>query len=249
MADKFEFRDLSSGSVARTLKSNELVDDKIRSAVIEHLTNVVLEDVQSQNTVNSESNISDTIIADAPYKKAIYSEADLERIKQEAYEKGRSDCRNEIIPAYEAKIKVFEEDNNFLESLKNEILKISSVEEPFDKYIDIVAEIIQDISDRLILEAGPDFKKVVTNQLDQILKMSYQGGKVTISVNEKRQSLMRQILENPEVSSKVNDVEIIPDSRLSDSNCVMTYNQTKLVYDKTLVKNEIDEIIKQFKQD
>lgn len=235
MTEKFIFREFSTDSLAKTLKNTEASDETIRDAVVNHLKEVVGNNADEEPAVKT--------------SPLFFDEKKLLSIKETSLQEGYEKGYNEAKLHYEQNTANVQTRDTLIEELINELTESLPRKEPVDQYVDLIGEILEEITEKLIIILPSDLTKAIKKLLQKLIDESYKGGLVIIKVNEQQKEFCEEIIKKDQLPGNITDIQVISDSKLADSECIVEYNQTKLVYDKSLVKKEIDEIIRQFKLD
>jgi flagellar biosynthesis/type III secretory pathway protein FliH len=244
MAEKFNFVEFSTNNAVKTLKSSTAIDEKIRDVIVDHLDTILNNDVTTE--IEEETAITHEI---THHSQAIFSENQIEDIKKISYDKGYKTGYEEAKSKYESQVAESNNHDLLLKTVSGKLLEFLPVKEPISDYVDLISAFLEDLSEKLAVSLPTNFASIIKKQLSHILNSGYVEGKITIRVNQKNLPIIEKIIKNEEIASKFTNIEVIPDIGLPESDCVVDYNESKLVYDKSLVKSEIDEIIRQFKQD
>lgn len=269
MLEKFTFKELTSDLLVRSLKPEESIDDKIREAVISHLTTLIeeseekkLEHNESHSTTNDEiSEISENTNEvkeelstyetkpEEHHRKAIYSEHEIKELEKIFFERGKNKGAEEMKLQLDTRINELESNLLLYQNLSTKLNQLAPSVEPTTEYVDLISSFLEELLEKVIVALPTDFTKIINTQLSNIIDSGYQGGKITIRVNANQTHLVEKILQNSELALKIDKFEVIPDTALTESDCCIELSNSKLIYDKSLVIKEIDEIIKQFKLD
>ncbi|MDX1924248.1 MAG: hypothetical protein SFT91_03375 [Rickettsiaceae bacterium] len=249
MAKKFEFREFTPDSLVINSSSsgkdsNE--SDSVNQMVIDHFASMV----DNKPQENTETPTEQT---EAPKEPDVIpitlTQEELDKIKAESFNQGRSEGQIEAKNILEENIKKDESANEFIQILItkiNEILPVKSVD---SDYVDLIGIFLEELSAKLMTNFSSDFNSIVKTQLKTIIDSSYKEGKVIFKVGPENVQLVEKIIKNDELSLKIANIEVIPDLNISPKDCILEYQDTKLVYDVAMIQNEVSEIIKQFKQD
>ena len=235
---KYVFKELSSDSLVQTLKKSENVDEQIREAVISHFSDMV--EISSTDSANSSPT------EHVHHSPAFFSERDLSNIKANSYKDGYENGRRETTEQYEEKILELQQNNLFVENLNTKLAEFLPIKAPVEQYITLMGLALEELSAKLFVNLSSNQEEIIKKQLTDLLNSCYKGGKVIIKVNKKNQEFCKDLIDKSSLSSKIDLIEILVDSNLSDSDCVVEYNDTKLVFDRNLVREQIAEIVRHF---
>lgn len=255
MSKKFEYKEFSADNAAKTLKKQYEQDEEISKAIISHLSNsfnsssVNEDDVRNYNDNSQVQNLESNNIQNHSKNSGIYSEEDIEDIKSQSFEEGYKKAKQDLSSEFEQKLNDKNKEIKLIESIADKITNLDTPEEPVSDYVDLVADVVTEISHKLMLNFPTDLAFVLKRQLTYLIGNSYQGGEVLIKVNKKSKEKLDQLIKSEELVDKLDKVKLTIDSTLQESDCVVEYNGAKLVYDKSLIKKEIEEVVKQFTQD
>lgn len=244
MSNKFEFKEFSSESLVETLKKSHFVDKQIQKAVVNRLSEVI-----DSNDVAAEHKEAESVNEQVKANQGIYSDSELQKIKDEAFLNGKNQGIQEAKIEYESKLSVIESDNSSINNLITKIGELGPSKEPSKDYINLTYEIIKNFSERIYVDLPTNSEKIITDLVSKLFAESYNAGKVVVKVNERIKDKVEKTLKNDKNFDKIDNIEIIVSPELPEGDCVVEYKDTKLVFDKALVKSEIDEIMNQFKQD
>lgn len=237
MKEKFNFVEFSHDGIVKTLSSQDNTDEKIREAVVTHLEKIM--DLSN--------------MPDAPFNnhspKALYSEKDIEIIRNESYLLGKNEGIDETTKQYEKVVSSLQQSNELIQNLTTKLSGFLPMQEPLDQYVDLISLILEEITFKMAIDLPTNFSKVIKEKLKIIIDSSYNGQKLKIKVNEKKLHMIMDIVNSLNITSQFHNIEVLHDQNIPESDCVIEYDNTKLIYDKSYIANEISEILKQFKQD
>jgi flagellar biosynthesis/type III secretory pathway protein FliH len=244
MIEKFNYAEFSSEDAVKTLKKTESIDEKIINVLIDHFDNI-LGEISPENSSNESI---DEVIIPARHQ-AIFSEEEISSIKtknfEDGYAKGYQECKSSL----DSEILELKNQISILQTMPQKLNQHLPTKEPISDYVDLISLFLEEFCDKLALALPTDFSAIIKKQLKHLLESGYVSGNIFIRVNQKNLDIVEKIIKNEEITSKFTNIEVIPDISLPESDCIVEYQQAKLLYDKVLVKNEVDEIIRQFKQD
>ncbi len=236
--EKYIFREFSSDSLVKTLKNDETTpsEEKIIDAVVAHFNDVVhSEEDNTENTVN--------------YNSPFYTETDLEGLKSKAYQDGFEAGLNESKKTYEEKITELEEKKNLIEAIKEKIGKFEPVNNPLAEYVELLGLLVRELSDKFFIDLQSNQEKIIKKQLKTLLETCYKGGEVIIRVSDSSANFCRSLVSSDSLGRNFDFVNVIADSNINNSDVIIEYKETKLIFDKEDVKKQIEQIVKHFTLD
>lgn len=241
MSKKFEYQEFSTESIVETLKRTHYQDQTIQKAVVAHLSDVI-----SKNEISPEKEHQKPKL-DEFHNQGIYSDSEIKKLLDDAFQKGKASGILEAKSEYDISAEKIESEKNIINSLINKLSQITPPEEADNEYVKFTYEVLTIISEKILCNFPTNFEKVVTNLLSKLLQDSYKGGKVVITLNENIKSKIEHFLNKNEKFNNIDNIELLSSSNIDENDCIVEYKNTKLVFDKALVKSEIDDIMNQFK--
>jgi len=232
---KFTFHDLPKASVVNIQDNFDMEihkEELINHAITEHLNTIMSEELDSENpSSNKLKEESDVIV-------------DIEQVKLDSYHKGLDDARIK----YENVINDINNENNFLEILKQKITELNPVSNIDSEIAKLSASIIATIARKVCLIMPVDFEQVLKSQLLSSLKKFYKEGMIVLTINPERYELSKNVLQLENLPAKLKEnFEIIKDELLGINDCKLQWQDVSLKYDQEQLSSEIEEIIKQLK--
>lgn len=233
--EKYIFREFSSDSLAQTLKNSEAKpnEEKIIDAVVAHFNEVV----------HSEEPLDTNITS---YNSPFYTEHDLEDLKAKSYKDGFEAGLNETKNTYEEKISELEQKKNLIEALKDKLGEFSPVNNPLNEYVELLGHIVKELTNKFFLDLSSDHEKIIKKQLKNLLETCYKGGEVVIKVSEDNYDFCKNLVSTVTLGEKFDFINVIIDHNINNSDLIVEYKETKLIFDKEDVRQQIEEIVKHF---
>ncbi len=267
MAKKFEYQEFSENQVIipNNGTQEDTINGPINKIISDHVVTMLPEEAEAATDSLSDSNSKDleeteksaddqnSDINDSDTEELQHTDTltltkeELEKIKSESYQNGITEGRQEVSKTLDQNAQ--KEENKFAQEIINKLSTFPLEQSISADYIDLVAIFLDEMKEKIIVSLPTDFSKVVSAQLKKLIETSYKSGSIILRVNPENIGHIEKIIQNDELSLQAQNITVIPDEKVLQKDCVLEYESAKLVYDTALIKREIDEILKQFKQD
>jgi flagellar biosynthesis/type III secretory pathway protein FliH len=240
MSRKFEYQEFSSLSVVETYKNSLVLDEKIGKVIASHLKDVI--------NVSSSKDIDENEVPSKVPNKGIYSESDIEKLKNEFFEKGKEQAKKDLEENFQNKINEINSQNNEINELLSRLNQMAPAKEPIADFNNIFSEILNIILEKLCISILPEDKEILEKLFSKLLSDSYKGGSIVLRVNQTLKDRVEKLISESRNAKQFDNIELIATPSIEVSTSIIEYNDTRLIYDKSAIKTEIEEIINQFKQ-
>ena len=235
--NKFEYEELPKEAVVNAVlitDEGSEVNQIIHEVVSEHLNSIIKE----QTEENVDKSLEEVNIRAEP------EYIDIEAIKQESFDRGYNQSKNE----YEQQLAELKKDIDLSELLQKKLLEIIPQEEIDSNIAKILAESIANIAKKLHLILPVNFEEIVKQGLFNKLKNFYKKGEITLTVHPERNEFCKEILKLEEIPARIKDnFRIISDDKINKDDCKVEWADTRIEYNQKQLSDEIEKIIEQLK--
>lgn len=230
--NKFVYSEFDKKGLIETISNKETNSEAlIHNAIITHFSNVV-------NEASGEDAESKSIITTHP----IYSLDAIEKLKSESFDLGYKKAQEEFANNILQEKETNDKDLTFLSKLK-EITESITVKDINDEYVSFTANLVEEVISKLKSDVPANFKQVVQSLIDTLLTNSYKKGEIRIMVNGSREEYTKQILQHETLQNSFDAIKLVIDNNLASDDCVVEYENTKLIFDRNIICNDINNII------
>lgn len=230
------FTDDALGSMT-DIKTHKIAEDK--------LPETELGEIKTQCFSEDGQNMGDLItsIQDSPSAKA-QPEIDVEKIKEEAYQKGYKEAESLLSGKLEAKVQ-----NENLNNLLQE--KLSSIEPSSDlsnETFEVASGLIAILAKKLHLAVPADFEAIILGEMVPVLNKYHKKGKVIVRVNPERVDYCNNLFRIGELpETLLGDIELVPDEAMLANDCSIDWQDATLEYNQEDLIEEADNILEHLK--
>ena len=169
---------------------------------------------------------------------------DLERIKEESYQRGYKEAESLLSPKLEAQ----EGDKAFDVLIKDKLDSIRPAMDLKDNMFEMLSGLITIIAKKLHLTVPADFEAIILGEMVPVLNKHYKNGSIIVKVNPERVDYCNNLFKIGELPEKVfENIELIPDESVAKNDCNIEWQDALLKYNQEDLIVEADKILDHLK--
>ena len=238
MSRKFEYQEFSSLSVVESYKNSQILDEKIGKIIASHLKDIINKS-SDKNEEDENKQIPN---------KGIYSESEIERLKDEFFQKGKESAKKEFESELEQKIGEINNQNTEISQLLSKLSTMAPAREPVADFSNLFSDVLNILLDKLCISFPVEEKQILEKLFSKLLSDSYKSGSIVVKVNSSLKDRVEKLIFESKNAKHFDNIELIATPSVEVGTSIVEYNDTRLIYDKSAIKTEIEDIINQFKQ-
>lgn len=258
---KFEYPDLRKGaaivqhSPPSSFDTTEFHQEKIiNEAISEHFAENLtsggdIDDIKTHK-IDAEPEV-DLEIKTHPFSEAGISLddnnsdiRDIEKIKEEQYQKGYKDAEALLTPKLEAN----KLDENFLNEFKKKLSAFEHKPSLDSKLFEMMSGLIAILAQKLHLSIPPDFEAILLGEIVPVLNKYYKKGKVIISVHPERVDYCNNLFKIGKLPKKLmENIELVSEEKLPKNNCSVKWEDATIEYNQEDLLIEAEKILDHLK--
>jgi flagellar biosynthesis/type III secretory pathway protein FliH len=214
-------------------------------------THKIVEEVTSDVELNaikthsfSEDGQSLDLPLSSPAKAVPCPEIDIEKIKEESYQRGYKEAESLLTPKLETKVA----EDNLHNLLKEKLSATPPSADLGNSMFEIAAGLIAILAKKLHLAVPADFEAIILGEMMPIINKYYKKGKVIARVNPERVDYCNNLFRIGELAERLSEnIELVPDEGVAKNDCSIEWDAARLEYHQEDLLTEADKILDHLK--
>lgn len=225
--------------------AGSMLDIKTHKVVEEDVPDVELSEIKTHSFSEDGQMLEE--VAPMPKQEVAapaIPEMDMEKIKEESYQKGYKEAEALFAPKIEAQ----QADESLHKLLQDKLTAIDSDKDLNSEIFEAGSGLIAILAKKLHLSVPADFEAIILGEMVPVLNKYHKKGKVIVRVNPERVDYCNNLFRIGELpEALLENIELVSDETVAANDCSIDWQDATLEYNQEDLLTEADNILEHLK--